>query len=384
VPHVGHTCGMAWAELLPSGRYRGVYRDTQKKRRSAGTYSHKSEAERKAGAAEDKARKSSWADPDAGKRPWGEWADEWWPTRGKAPSTMKVDANRRKVHLDPRWAAVPIGSIRRHDIRSWAATMARRGTGASTVQRAVHLLSASLAAAVDAEVLPANPAARLVLPSGAISQERYLTRDEYELLLAQMPTTHDQLIVHLLTYTGLRWGEMAGLHWDRVDLERGVLRVAETWDEKDGAVAPYPKGKKVRDVPIPGWLAALLDEQPRTKVCGQRHVAGRCRSGLVLTTPGGSVLRNPKWSAVWREAVDLADIGEVRIHDCRHTYASWLIQAGVPLARVGQLMGHVSTATTQKYAHLDDAPADEVMAALTAPGEVAPKLPHEALDREAS
>lgn len=366
---------MAWSERLPSGRYRGVYRDAVGKRRSAGTHTHKAKAERAAATMEGKSRRSSWSDPDAAKRPWGQWCDEWWPTRDVEPGTLARDSSRRKVHLDPRWKDVPVGSIRRHDVREWAASMRRRGVGASTSQRAVHLLSASLAAAVDAELLDANPAARLKLSKGAQAQERYLTRAEYEAVLEQMPTTDDQLVMHLLTFTGMRWGEMAGLHWNRVDLDRLTLRVAEVWDERSGRIKAYPKGRSVRDVPIPAWLAALLAQRPRRPTCGVEHTAGRCRSGLVLTTAGGAVLRSSNWSAVWREAIDLSGIGHARVHDMRHTYASWLIQNAVPLARVGKLMGHASTATTQRYAHLDAAPGDDVLAALTAPN-----LPHEMVD----
>lgn len=365
---------MAWAEKLPSGKYRGVYRDAGGKRRSAGTFSHKAKAEREAGAKEQRVRRSSWSDPDAAKRPWGEWCDEWWPTRSVEPGTLARDGSRRRVHLDPRWAKIPIGSISRHDVRGWAAQMRRQGVGASTAQRAVHLLSASLSAAVDAEVLVANPAARLKLGVGAQAQERFLTRDEFTAVLEQMPTTDDQLVMYLLAYTGLRWGEMAGLHWNRLDLDNLTISVAETWDENKSRMKAYPKGRRVRFVPIDRWLADLLDERPRQATCGQQHAAGKCRSGLVMTTEGGSVLRNSNWSPVWRDAVDRAGIGHARPHDLRHTYASWLIQSRrVSLADVGQLMGHRSPATTQKYAHLDATNRDDVMAALAEPGVVAPR-----------
>lgn len=384
---------MAWAEKLPSGRYRGLYRDANGKKRSVGeTFTHKARAERAAAALEGKSRRSLYGDPDAARRTWGEWADEWWPTRHVAGSTARVDEGRRRVHLDPRWGDVPIGSIRRHDIKEWAAAMVRRGVGASTAQRAVHLLSASLAGAVDAEIIEANPAARIMLPKGAQATERFLTKEEFAAVVDELPTTNDQLIAYVLAYLGLRWGEMAGLHANRLDLDRGVLRVVETWDEKNGTITAYPKGKKVRDVPVPGWLVELLAALPEPKRgarCGLVHVDGNgnpikngCRSSLVLTTFSGTVLRNSNWADVWRAAVERADVGHCRPHDLRHTYASWLIQNGVPLAEVGRLMGHVSTATTAKYAHLADTPTDAVMAALGTPSAVlaAPDLPHEDLD----
>ena len=367
---------MAWSERLPSGKYRGVYRDGSGKRRSAGTFSHKAKAERAAAAAEDGARRKMRADPEAYKRPWGEWADDWWPTRQVESSTAKVDEGRRRVHLDPRWATVPIGSIRRHDVKEWAAGLRRAGVGPGTVQRIVHLFSASLNAAIDAEIIEANPAARIKLPGAAQAMERFLTREEYEALREELPTTHDQLVVELLAFTGLRWGEATGLHWNRVDLGRGVLQVVETYDERSNEIKAYPKGRRVRTVPLTPSLVSQLASLPRGTTCGVEHQVGKCRAGLVLTSERGMVLRNSNFaSRVWVPALERAGIGECRIHDLRHTYASWLLQAGRPLAEVGQLLGHVSPTTTQRYTHLASTPSAAVLEALSGLT-AAPRLPH--------
>lgn len=364
---------MAWAERLPSGKYRGLYRDATGRKHSVGSmFTHKAAAVRAASSREESARRSISADPEAYKRPWGEWCDEWWPTRAVEPTTLRIDESRRRTHLDPKWATTPIGSIRRHDVKAWAASMARAKVGASTIQRAVHLFSASLEAAVDAEILDSNPAARMKLAKGAQAQERFLTREEFAAIRAQLPTTDHQLVADLLVNTGLRWGEMAGLHWNRVDLDRGILRVVETWDEPSGRMKAYPKGKQVRDVPlVPDVVAALRNRPASAEGCGVEHASGKCRSSLVLTTERGAVLRNSNFSVDWRKAVEDSSVGHARIHDLRHTYASWLLQDGIPLAEVGRLLGHVSTQTTAKYAHLAAQPNQAVLAALAAP-----VLPH--------
>lgn len=365
---------MAWAERLPSGKYRGLYRDAQGKRRSAGTFSHKPKAVRAAGSKEEQARKAMQRDPEAFKRPWLEWCEEWWPTRTVAASTLRMDAARRKNYLDPRWGSVAIGSITRQDIKAWAAQLRRDGLGPESVKRCVHLLSASLVAAMDAEVIDANPAARIKLPGGALAPERYLTREEYDAIRAQLPTTGDQFIADLLVHTGLRWGEAAGLHRARVDLARGNIRVVETFDESDGTMAPYPKGKRVRDVPLTPELSAWLAESTWSrKDCGVEHSTGRCPGPLLVTTEEGAALRNSNWSyRVWKPAVEASGVGHARIHDLRHTYASWLLQQGLSLAEVGDLLGHVSSQTTQRYAHLAGTRHDSVRAALAAT-----RKPHE-------
>lgn len=366
---------MAWAERLPSGRYRGVYRDARGgQRRVDGTYVHKARAVRAAAVEEEKARRSILSDPDGGKRLWGDWCEEWWPSRGVEESTEKTDAGRRRNHLEPRWASVPVGSITRRDVKSWAGQMAKDGTGAGTVQHCVRLLSTSLAELVDEGVLPSNPAARIRLPSGESEVERYLTREEYARVLDQMPTTADQLVMNTLAFTGMRWGEMAGLHRHRFLPDRQKIRVVETFVEKTGRIKPHPKGRRVRDVPVPPWLVddlvAAMEDDPGS--CGLEHRVGVCRHGLVLTGPKGGVIRDSNWSGrVWRPAIARAGIGHCRPHDLRHTYASWLLQAGVPLARVGKLLGHVSPVTTQKYAHLQTGDDEAVIVALGAPD-----LPH--------
>lgn len=376
---------MGWPEQLPSGKYAARYRDANGNTRSAGTFAHKAEARRKANAAEERARRRN--GPEVSKRmTWGEWKSEWLATRHVEASTARVDASRVKVHLEPYWGETKIASITRNDVKRWVASMRKAGVGASVIQRAVHLFSASLNAAIDEELLEVNPAYRLKLDHGAQALERYLTEDEFEQLLAQMPTKRDQLVLKMLTYTGLRWGELAGLHWNRVDLGRGMLRVLDTWSEAGRQMKAYPKGRRGRDVPIPPWLVQELRELPVTiGGCGHDHASGTCRSGLVLTTTRGNVLHHSKWSELFRQAVEDAGLEHVRLHDLRHTYASWLLQSGeVSLAQVGELLGHVDPKTTQKYAHLEKRPSDAVVRALPSPSGIrttgekpAPRLHHD-------
>lgn len=359
---------MAWTEKLPSGKHRGVYRDAAGRRRSVGTFSHKSAALRAANAKETEVRRRLREDPDAHKKLWGEWVEDWWPTRGVEPSTEKTDRGRLEKHLRPRWESVQLGSIRRHDVKAWVAELLRDGMSPSTAQRCVHLLSASLVAAVDAEILDGNPAARIDVAKGGRKIERFLTHEEFDAVLEQMATDDERLVAEFLAYTGLRWGEMAGLHVHRIDLARGQVRVVETYDEKNGHIKAYPKGADERVVPLTESLVDQLRDRLADRPdgsCGVEHRVGDCRHSLAFTGPRGGVLSNSNYAnRVWHPAVLDAGIGHARIHDLRHTYASWLLQAGVSLAEVGQLLGHKVAATTQRYAHLGEVRYDEVLAAL--------------------
>lgn len=377
---------MAWARRLPSGLYAGQYRGRDGKIRTAlgGPWSRKSDAERAAATAETDARSAGWHDPAAGFRPWREWCAEWWPTRPVEPSTLRRDENRRDTHLLPRWGDVAIADITRQDVRAWAADLGagrRRADGTTrplapaTVQRCVHLLSASLQAAVDATILPVNPIGRLGVGGPSPIVERFLTREEYARARAQLVELVDDpaypRMADLLVGTGMRWGEAAATHDDRVHRERRILSVIDAWDESARLVKPYPKGKRRREAPLPDWIV-LPEPSDGVRACGYTHSAGRCRSGLLITTRAGTMLDGSAFRRRWTAACEAAGLGHVRVHDLRHTYASWLLQSGIPLAQVGKLLGHISPLTTARYAHLGETPAADVLAALTQPTAATP------------
>lgn len=358
---------MAWSERLPTGKYRGTFRDSYGRKRTApgGPFTHKAEALRAAAAAESAARRESWRDHAAGMRPWSEWSEAWWLTRTVEPGTLLTQASIRDVHLLPRWGNVPLVSIRRGDVKAWARQLLDSGLAPATVQRILALLSASLKGAVEEGILDRNPAASIRLPMGQQAVERYLTGAELDAICTELPTLSDRLVAETLTATGLRWGELAGLHRDRVDWARGFIRVVEVHDEKTGHMKAYPKGRRTRVVPVPRRLLDQLAELPIVgQDCGVPHRVGDCRGPLLFTSPEGRVLRVSNWARTWRAAVVRSGVGHARIHDLRHSFASWLIQGGVPLAEIGRLMGHQSTATTAKYAHLGQAPMDTVVEAI--------------------
>lgn len=347
---------MAWTEKLPSGRWRGAYRLPDGSKRSAGTFDHKKAAMNAAAAAEVDAAALGWRDPRAGARTWGEWVEEWWPTRDVEPSTALRDESRRKTHLDGRWGPVPLVDITRHDVKAWAAELLV-GMAPATRDRCVALLSSSLVAAVDAEILSANPAARLRLSKADNTRERYLTKDEAFALLDEIPEGVPRGMAAMLLGTGVRWGEAAGATVQRLDTDAGTFRVAETWDDKLKQPKAYPKGRKRRTVPVPDWTLEHLDAL----------VVARRRGFIFMTSDGTPLDHHNYRSRIWMPAVKRAGLDDVHLHDARHTYASWLIQDGVPLEEVGRLLGHVSPLTTRRYAHLAETPSVAVLGALSRP-----------------
>lgn len=332
---------MAWVQKLDSGNWRGLYRVPGGAVRSAGTYPHKEKALAKAMDAEEAASLPGWRDPRAAGRKWGDWCEEkWWNSRTVAPGTLKRDAGQIKNHIMPRWKNVSLADITRHDIKEWAAQLAKEGLGESSVYRIVSIFSASLAAAMDAEILNYNPAYRLKLPNGETDIVRYFTRTQVSDFIERTEDPRNKALIALLAGTGLRWGEATGLRGGRYDPARRMVRVAEVWDTRSKEEKPYPKGRAIRDVPVPAWVAELVDPY----VTSDRIF--------------------PAEPALWHKRVWAPLKTGGRVHDLRHTYASWLLQAGIPIAEVSRLMGHSSITITERYAHLAPPKYDAVLAAL--------------------
>ena len=335
---------MAWVRQLADGTYRGGYRDAYGKRKTAeGTYRQKRHALRAAEAKEEEARRLKLKDTPI---TWGQWSEQWLEHRDVAESTRLTDQQRIDSHVLPRWGSVALSDIKRADVKRWATDL-KRNHAPNTVNRIVGILNTSLKEAVDQELISVNPAQGVRLSVGEATHERFLTKTELDKVCAHLSPEWARL-ARFLAYTGLRWGEAVGLQSKRIDRERGMILVAEVWDDKAGEMKPYPKGKRRRSVPCPGWVMdGLKDADP------------------VLPSPRGKRPAIRNFRRALDDAADAAKVERFRVHDLRHTYSSWLVQAGVPLEEVRKLLGHTSVQTTQRYAHLADTPTDSILNALS-------------------
>ncbi|MCU0806405.1 MAG: site-specific integrase [Candidatus Contendobacter sp.] len=207
------------------------------------------------------------------------------------------------------------------------ALLAYRATGvkASTANAWLAIVAAVLASAHRWGWLAVVPTVdRLPVTERRL---RWLTRDEAARLIAELPD-HLQPMVRFSLATGLRKGNVCRLEWNQVDLERRVA-----WIHADQA-----KGKRVIMIPLNADAVVVLREQQ-----GQHPRWVFVREGQPILRPIASG---------WYPAVQRAGLTGVRWHDLRHTWASWHVQAGTPLAVLKELGGWASLDLVLRYAHL--------------------------------
>ncbi|UEA61431.1 site-specific integrase [Gordonia otitidis] len=231
---------------------------------------------------------------------------------------------------------------------------------------------------MNAGLLSTNEATALNLPTIPPSPERWLSGDELDAIRAVLAESY-LFTFELLVGTGTRWGEAVGLHYDDVDLHRKTIRIRWAWDRRNHLMKS-PKTRQTRTVPISDRLANLIQERldadglgtpPDVEYQGGR----RPLYGLVLRGTNGLPV-NPTSFAHGLTAAgnaafvgaegrkDRRRVGAVRTHDLRHSWASSLVQKGVPIDTVSKLLGHSNLTTTQRYADAADSQWDAVRNAL--------------------
>jgi integrase len=278
-----------------------------------------------------------------------------------------------KQDIAPALGDVPLPLLTRDQVASWVNYLAdTRGLAGKSIRHRQSLLSAALSSALRDGLIETHPIKGMRIPRTDHERREmvFLTRAEFARLLAGMNERWHPLCI-LLVATGIRWGEATALQVGDVDLTTRTARIRQAWKHTDGKgheLGP-PKSRRSRravsiDATIVPTLAPLLE--------------GRSPDEFVFTnTRGGPVRQNTFHGDVWTPAVRkfAGDTCEKvptkgrprlvwtkgngkrpRIHDLRHTYASWAIAKNVPMTVIQRSMGHESIVTTiDTYGHLQRA-----------------------------
>ena len=191
------------------------------------------------------------------------------------------------------------------------------------------------------------PAIKLLKLNNA--RYRWLNADEEARLLTHCPSHLADLVVFLIE-TGARLSEALKLTWADVDLDRQPKGLVKFMETKSGKPRGVPLTTRLREQLVrmkAGQGALTIHEPDRTRVF---LYAGKGRAGKGIPMSSYRSYRNPHGS--WQTAVDRAGLGDLHLHDLRHTFASRLVSRGVPILAVSRLLGHASLAMTARYAHL--------------------------------
>lgn len=322
--------------------------DGRQRRRS---FAKKSDAERYLTSIEASMHTGSYVDPSRARVTIGAYAETWLAGRTRLkPKTLAGYRSLLDNRVLPRWAEVRLDRIAYEDVAAWVATMAGE-VSPSTTRQAYHLLTSMLDEAVKGRRLPTNPAAGVELPRLPRVHKRYLSHEQ----VAQLADGcgEDGVVVLTLAYTGIRWGELAGIRVGRVAPGARRIHIAEAMSEVNGrAIFGPPKTHADRWVAVPAFLRDRIGAL----------MAGKGADDLLFTSPRGEVLRvhGFRRRRFDRAAVAVGLAGLVP-HELRHTAASLAIASGANVKAVQSMLGHASAAMTlDRYSHLFDDALDSL------------------------
>ena len=264
----------------------------------------------------------------------------------KKPRSIASDKTLLRLHVLPALGSMKVAAVSRAEVTKLHHAM-RQTPGAAN--RTLALLSKMLNLAEKWGLRPdgSNPC-RHVEKNPERKIERYLTTGEFARLgdaLAEAERTRTEMpsaiaAIRLLAFTGCRLSEILTLRWDWVDWERGCLHLPES---KSGRKTVYI-GPPALEV-----LSRIERESDNPYV-----IAGK-RPGAPLVN-----LRKP-----WHRIRKKAGLGGVRIHDLRHSFASFGASAGLSLLMLGKMLGHTQAQTTARYAHLSADPVKRAVDTVT-------------------
>lgn len=242
---------------------------------------------------------------------------------------------------------LPLPLITRAHVAAIVNDLDRRDYAPKTIKNVLHLLSSVMSTALDEGHITRNPVRRVKAPQRRVTDTdtRFLTADEFVALLRATPD-HYKPLVAFLVGSGLRWSEATALQTRHVDLRNGTVRVARAWKRVPGGwEIGVPKTAKSNRTVNPAALA----------LAAIAPLLGK-PDDLVFTTPRGNVVRHSNfYNRIWKPSCERAGLDPAPSpHDCRHTFASWLLSEGtVGLEAVQDQLGHESFETTRKvYAKL--------------------------------
>ncbi|MGB4777439.1 tyrosine-type recombinase/integrase [Microbacterium sp.] len=348
-----------------------TWTDDETGRRRSRSFYGKTQREAKAKMADARKRLDAFAPVVDARTPLATWIDEWAKTSLEASSrkaaTKSLYRTLARVHLAPApLGTMALAAIRPTHVEALVQRMRDAGSSDSTIRTTYTVLRAVLDGAVRDKLVADNVAAKVKRPAvtsraDGRDEARHLAPSEVRAVLDAAAGTRYAAILSLIAGTGLRRGEALALRWEDVDLEEGVVRVRWTLSRvgADLVSTPPKTMRSRRDVPLTPGVVTLLRKHDIAQKAERLRAGSQWGNdrGLVFTTELGAPI-DPRnlfrafVAAVGRSGIDATGVG---LHTLRHSAATGMLDAGVPLHVVSRVLGHSSVAITGDiYGHADD------------------------------
>ena len=255
-----------------------------------------------------------------------------WTEETTKPSSSIKKSQHYHLHLQ-EFKEKRLNQIIKADVNKLQSKLHAKGLSNASINRVITTLRHALGHAHDLDLIEKNPASRIKMYPENNQMEYYLKGDHLQSLLKILKTDKNRMICSIVLFllsTGARLNEALQAEWSHIDIENHVWKIP----------AQNAKSGKVRSVPLNDTAISVLNGLD-TK--GEfEHIFINRRTGQRYT----NITRS------WHRIRKAAGLPFLRLHDLRHSFASFLVNSGRTLYEVQQTLGHSNQVTTQRYAHL--------------------------------
>ena len=371
----------------PNG-WKGMYRDPKGKLRVAGYANTQAKAKKLGIDAETEVRRGDWFDEQAGKITFSEYFEtQWLPHQIGEKNTLIRYRTHYNSSLKAAFGDVALRDITRPMVQRWITAELRADTvkpGTIVAKhRTLHTVLGrreGISAVLDG-MLRTNPAHGVVLPKKRKRKVKVYQYDEYEAVAAQLDPWWQPLVL-LCAETGMRWGELMGLHvsdfsedFETITVTRALLELTKAdtgngtiFEEKD-CTKEGDDAKVIQIAPeVAGVIRTLVRDRqlfPADRLFSMPGKDGLPRRGEFWGTgvpPSRSTFRTHHWIPAHVKA----GVPRRRFHDLRGSHITWLFGGGADIATVQSRVGHAKLSTTQVYLAAMADSGDRALAALSA------------------
>ncbi|MEU3117157.1 tyrosine-type recombinase/integrase [Micromonospora chalcea] len=345
---------MAWVEQRGM-KFRVRLRMTDGTVTTDSTHDRRADAVIRAKEIDVEVARDTFIDPRGGRIRLAEWVPIWESTHQASPATWAAYRSHLRLHILPTLGPLPLVDIRRQHIKTLAVALGKR-LAPRSVADVIMVLSMVLQEAVEDRRIPFNPCRGIRIPKGIRAERPHATAEQVAAIVARQARPSDGLMILTAAYTGMRWGEIAGLHRDNLDLTLGSIYVhpdTGALHEVEGKLylGPPKTNDSVRHIRLPRFLTNLLAthlaEQPHHTVFPGARGYHQRRSNFNRRAWTPALAGDPQ--------LDIPPIlPGMHFHDLRHTHKTWLIEDGIPEIAQARRLGHRLAGVRGIYSHVTE------------------------------